>query len=91
MSSEQLSTRIISEQSRIQSNDIRMGKITEEEFNRLIETSRNIHQLPLIIDETPAITIATLANRARRMKRLFGLNLIVVDYIQLMRTGIKKI
>ncbi len=90
MSSEQLSTRIISEQSRIQSNDIRMGKITEEEFNRLIETSRNIHQLPLIIDETPAITIATLANRARRMKRLFGLNLIVVDYIQLMRTGSKR-
>ena len=67
-----------------------MGKITEEEFNRLIETSRNIHQLPLIIDETPAITIATLANRARRMKRLFGLNLIVVDYIQLMRTGSKR-
>jgi len=90
MSSEQLSTRIISEQSRIKSNDIRRGKITEEEFNRLIETSRNIHQLPLIIDETPAITIATLSNRARRMKRLFGLNLIVVDYIQLMTTGSKR-
>ncbi len=90
MSSEQLSTRIISEQSRIKSNDIRRGKITEEEFNRLIETSRNIHQLPLVIDETPAITIATLSNRARRMKRLFGLNLIVVDYIQLMTTGSKR-
>ena len=90
MSSEQLSTRIISEQSRIKSNDIRQGKITEEEFNRLIETSRNIHQLPLVIDETPAITIATLSNRARRMKRLFGLNLIVVDYIQLMKTGSKR-
>mgnify|MGYP001164102218 FL=1 len=90
MSSEQLSTRIISEQSRIKSNDIRQGKITEEEFNRLIETSRNIHQLPLVIDETPAITIATLCNRARRIKRLFGLNLIVVDYIQLMKTGSKR-
>jgi len=90
MSSEQLSTRIISEQSRIKSNDIRQGKITEEEFNRLIETSRSIHQLPLLIDETPAITIATLSNRARRMKRLFGLNLIVVDYIQLMTTGSKR-
>ena len=90
MSSEQLSTRIISEQSRIKSNDIRQGKITEEEFNRLIETSRNIHQLPLVIDETPAITIATLSNRARRIKRLFGLNLIVVDYIQLMKTGSKR-
>ena len=60
MSSEQLATRIISEQSRIKSNDIRRGKVIEDEFNRLIETSRNIHQLPLIIDETPAITIATL-------------------------------
>ena len=87
MSSEQLSTRIISEQSRIKSNDIRRGKITEEEMNRLIETSRNIHDLPLLIDETPAITISTLSNRARRMKRLFGLDLIVVDYIQLMSAG----
>ena len=84
MSSEQLSTRILSEQSRIKSNDIRRGKVSEEEFNRLIETSRNIHELPLYIDETPAITIAALSNRARRIKRLFGLDLIVVDYIQLM-------
>ena len=90
MSSEQLSTRILSEQSRIKSNDIRRGKVSEEEFNRLIETSRNIHELPLYIDETPAITISTLSNRARRIKRLFGLDLIVVDYIQLMATGTKK-
>ena len=90
MSSEQLATRIISEQSRIKSNDIRRGKVSEDEFNRLIETSRNIHQLPLIIDETPAITISTLSNRARRIKRLFGLNLIVVDYIQLMTTGSRR-
>ena len=90
MSSEQLSTRILSEQSKIKSNDIRRGKVSEDEFNRLIETSRNIHQLPLYIDETPAITIATLSNRARRIKRLFGLDLIVVDYIQLMTTGNKR-
>jgi len=90
MSSEQLSTRILSEQSRIKSNDIRRGKVTEEEFNRLIETSRNIHDLPLYIDETPAITISTLSNRARRIKRLFGLDLIIVDYIQLMATGSKR-
>jgi replicative DNA helicase len=90
MSSEQLSTRILSEQSRIRSNDIRRGKVTEEEFNRLIETSRNIHNLPLYIDETPAITISTLSNRARRIKRLFGLDLIIVDYIQLMTAGSKR-
>ena len=87
MSSEQLSTRILSEQARIKSDDVRRGKVTEEEINRYIETSRNIYNLPLYIDETPAITIATLSNRARRIKRLFGLNLIVVDYIQLMRSS----
>ena len=87
MSSEQLSTRILSEQSRIKSNDIRRGKATEEELNRYIETSRDIYELPLYIDETPAISISTLSNRARRIKRLFGLNLIIVDYIQLMRTN----
>ena len=68
MSSEQLSTRILSEQARIKSDSIRQGKVTEEEINRYIETSRNIYNLPLFIDETPAITIATLSNRARRIK-----------------------
>tara|TARA_B100001057_G_scaffold492567_1_gene585212 strand:- start:398 stop:1825 length:1428 start_codon:yes stop_codon:yes gene_type:complete len=90
MSSEQLSTRILSEQARIKSDDIRRGKVTEEEINRYIETSRNIYNLPLYIDETPAITIAALSNRARRIKRLFGLSLIVVDYIQLMRSSSNK-
>jgi replicative DNA helicase len=85
MSSEQLSTRILSEQARIKSDDIRRGKVTESEINRYIETSRNIYNLPLYIDETPAITIATLSNRARRIKRLHGLSLVIVDYIQLMR------
>ena len=87
MSSEQLSTRIISEQSRIKSNDIRRGKISEEQFDKFIETSKNISELPLYIDETPAISIAALSNSARRIKRLFGLDLIVIDYIQLMRAS----
>ena len=85
MSSEQLSTRILAEQSRIKSNDIRRGKISDEQFDKFIETSKNISELPLFIDETPAISIAALSNRARRIKRIYGLDLIVVDYIQLMR------
>ena len=85
MSSEQLSTRILAEQSRIKSNDIRRGKISEEQFEQFLETSKNISELPLYIDETPAITIASLSNRARRIKRLYGLDMVVVDYIQLMR------
>ena len=87
MSSEQLSTRILAEQSKIKSNDIRRGKISEEQFDKFIETSKDISELPLYIDETPAISIAALSNRARRIKRKFGLDLIVVDYIQLMRAS----
>ena len=84
MSSEQLSTRILAEQSRIKSNDIRRGKISPEQFDKFLETSKNIAELPLYIDETPAISIAALSNRARRIKRLYGLDMVVVDYIQLM-------
>ena len=85
MSSEQLSTRILAEQSRIKSNDIRRGRISDEQFDKFLETSKNISELPLFIDETPAITIAAMSNRARRIKRIHGLDMIIVDYIQLMR------
>ena len=85
MSSEQLSTRILSEQARIASNDIRRGRISDEQFDQFLETSKNIAELPLFIDETPAISIAAMSNRARRIKRLHGLDMVVVDYIQLMR------
>ncbi len=87
MSSEQLSTRILAEQSRIKSNDIRRGRISEEQFDKFIETSKDISELPLYIDETPAISIAALSNRARRIKRLYGLDMVVIDYIQLMRAS----
>ena len=85
MSSEQLSTRILAEQSRIKSNDIRRGRISDEQFDKFLETSKNISELPLFIDETPAITIAAMSNRARRIKRIHGLAMIIVDYIQLIR------
>ena len=66
-------------------DDIRRGRISDDQFDKFLETSKNIAELPLYIDETPAISIAALSNRARRIKRLFGLDMIVVDYIQLMR------
>ena len=87
MSSEQLSTRILAEQSRIKSNDIRRGKINQDDFERFIEASKNLETLPLHIDDTPAITISALSNRARRLKRKEGLDLIVIDYIQLMKSS----
>ena len=87
MSSEQLSTRILAEQSRIKSNDIRRGKINQEDFEKFIEASKNLENLPLHIDDTPAITISAVSNRARRLKRKQGLDLIVIDYIQLMKSS----
>ena len=90
MSSEQLSTRILSEQARIGSNDIRRGRISDDQFDQFLETSKDIAELPLFIDETPAISIAAMSNRSRRIKRLHGLDMIVVDYIQLMRGTINN-
>ena len=87
MSSEQLSTRILAEQSRIRSNNIRTGKINQDDFDKFLEASKNLEDLPLHIDDTPAIPIATLSNRARRLKRKKGLDLVVVDYIQLAKSG----
>ena len=85
MSSEQLATRILSEQAKISSNEIRKGNLSENDVDTLVNVSKNILEIPLFIDDTPAINIATLSSRARRLKRKNGLGLIVVDYLQLLR------
>jgi replicative DNA helicase len=90
MSSEQLATRIIAEQSGISSERIRRGKITEDEFHRLVEVSQELQSLPLYIDATGGLTIAQVAARARRMKRQRGLGLMVVDYLQLLAGSARK-
>jgi replicative DNA helicase len=90
MSSEQLATRIIAEQSTIPSERIRRGKITAEEFDRLVEVSQELQSLPLYIDDTGGLSIAQLAARARRMKRQRGLGLIIVDYLQLLAGSARK-
>ncbi len=84
MSSEQLATRIISEQAGIPSERIRRGRIERHEFDRLVEVSQELQTLPLFIDQTGGISVAQLAARARRLKRQRGLGLIVVDYLQLL-------
>jgi len=89
MSSEQLATRIISEQTEISSSKIRRGEITEADFELLVGCSQEMQKIPFFIDQTGGISIAQLAARARRLKRQRGLDLLVVDYIQLM-TGSKK-
>jgi len=83
MSAEQLATRIISEQTQISSDSIRKGKITTPEFDRLVAGSQALHDIPIFIDDTPALTVSALRTRARRLKRQHKLGLIVVDYLQL--------
>jgi len=84
MSAEQLATRIISEQAEIPSEKIRRGKISEDEFHRIVEVSQALQSLPLYIDATGGLTIAQVAARARRLKRQRGLGLVVIDYLQLL-------
>src|SRR6476661_7182052 len=85
MSAEQLATRIISEQTEIASSTIRRGQITDADFEKIVAFSRTMQDLHLYIDETGGISIAQLAARARRLKRQRGLDLLVIDYIQLMQ------
>ncbi|WP_176083969.1 replicative DNA helicase [Martelella sp. HB161492] len=89
MSGEQLATRIISEQTEVSSSKIRRGDITEADFDKLTACAQTMQKTPLYIDQTGGISIAQMSARARRLKRQRGLDLLVVDYVQLM-TGSKK-
>lgn len=84
MSAEQLATRLLAEQSGVPSERIRRGNIHEDEFHRLVDASRDLQSIPLYIDDTGGLSIATLAARARRLKRQRGLGLLVIDYLQLL-------
>jgi replicative DNA helicase len=85
MSADQLATRLLAEESRISGDRIRRGEISQRDFDRFLEVSRTLASLPLHIDDTPAISISALRTRCRRLQRTKGLDLIVVDYLQLMR------
>jgi replicative DNA helicase len=85
MSADQLATRILAEQAEISSESLRSGKITREEFQKLSFASQRLAELPLYIDDTPALTIAALRSRARRLKRRHGIGLVIVDYLQLLQ------
>jgi replicative DNA helicase len=89
MSAEQLATRILSDFAGIESHRIRQGKIDKDEYVRLADSATELQMLPLHVDETGGISIGALTNRARRLKRTSGLDLIVVDYLQLV-TGSGK-
>ncbi len=84
MSAEQLATRILAEQAEISSSDIRRGNIHESQFTRLVDVSNMLSAVPLYIDDTGGLSISQLAARARRLKRQKGLDLIIIDYVQLL-------
>ncbi len=91
MSADQLATRILADQSGVSGDDIRKGNIKQDDFRRFVAASQTLSQVPLYIDDTPALTISAVRTRARRLKRQYGLSLLVVDYLQLLRgTGSKR-
>ena len=85
MSAEQLAARVLSEASEVPSEQIRRGDMTETEFRRFVEAAKTLESCPLYIDDTPALPISQLSARARRLKRTHGLDVLIVDYLQLVR------
>jgi replicative DNA helicase len=90
MSAEQLATRIVAERTGIPSSTIRRGGITEAEFEKIRDNAIELQSLPFYIDETGGLSIAQLCARARRLKRQKGLDLLIIDYIQLLSGSSKK-
>lgn len=90
MSAEQLAGRILAEASEVPSNQIRSGDMTEEEFRRFVKAAKTLESCPLYIDDTAALPISQLAARARRLKRTHGLDVMIVDYLQLVRPASAK-
>jgi replicative DNA helicase len=90
MSSEQLVTRILSQECMIPSEKIRRGEIKEEDFSKIIDAQKRLTELPLFIDDTAALTISAVRTRARKLKRQQGLDLIVIDYLQLLQGSAEK-
>src|SRR6516164_2454740 len=90
MSAEQLATRIIAEQTGIPSNQIRRGGISESDFEKIKDYSIELQNIPLYVDETGGLSVAQLAARARRLKRQRGLDLLVIDYLQLLQGSTRR-
>src|SRR5712691_4860886 len=90
MSAQQLATRIISEQTEIPSHRIHRGEIDPGDFDRIAAVAREMEAMPLYIDETGGLSIAQLAARARRLKRQRGLDLLVIDYLQLLQGSTRR-
>ena len=84
MSKEQLMNRLLAMESRVDSQKIRTGTLSDQEWGDLIEAAGAIGESRLILDDTPAITVPELRSKCRRYKMEFGLEMIMIDYLQLM-------
>ena len=84
MSAEQLATRVLAEQSKISGDKMRKAELSKDDFKKIAKVSADLENLNLIIDDNPILTIPTLRARARRLKRMYDINLIIIDYLQLM-------
>lgn len=89
MSAEQLAARILSEAAEIPSEQIRKGDMTESEFRKFVDAAKSLESCPLYIDDTPALPISQVAARARRLKRTHGLDVLMIDYLQLLKGSSK--
>ena len=87
MSSEQLATRILAERTKISGDKMRKAELNKDDFNKIAKSSAELENLNLIIDDNPILTIPILRARARRLKRLHDINLIIIDYLQLMSSS----
>ncbi len=90
MSSEQLATRILAEQTKISGDKMRKAELSKDDFKKIAKSTSELEDLNLFIDDNPILTIATLRARARRLKRLYGIDLIIIDYLQLMSANLKN-
>ena len=84
MSAEQLATRVLAEQSKISGDKMRKAELTKDDFKKIALVSSELENLNLFIDDNPILTIPSLRSRARRLKRLYNIDLIIIDYLQLM-------
>jgi len=84
MSSEQLATRVLAEQSKISGDKMRKAELNKEDFKKIAKVSSELENLNLVIDDNPILTVSSLRARARRLKRLYDIDMIIIDYLQLM-------
>ena len=90
MSTEQLATRILAEQSRISSDKMRKAELSKDDFKKIAKVSSELENIHFFIDDNPILTIPSLRSRARRLKRLYDIDLIIIDYLQLMSSSLNN-